>query len=100
RVGAPAALAAVSEGCGVPDRLRNRLEKSTFPNSKPRGGIITSLTSDETIFPNAPPIMTPMAMSSTFPFMAKSLNSFSIVPPYEDEGVLHRDYRLRVVSKL
>jgi hypothetical protein len=32
--------------------------------------------------------MTPIAMSSTLPFMANSLNSFSIVPPYEDVIVL------------
>jgi len=83
-VGAPAALAAVRDGCGVPVRLRKRLEKSTPPVSKPMGGISTSLTSEETIFPNAPPIMTPIAMSSTLPFMANSLNSFSIVPPHED----------------
>src|SRR5262245_34703414 len=43
------------------------------------GGISTSLTNDETIFPNAPPIMTPMAMSSTLPFMANSLNHRTVV---------------------
>src|SRR6185437_11649509 len=57
----------------------NKLEKSTLPISNPRGGIRTSPTSDETILPNAPPMMTPIAISRTFPFMANSLNSFSIV---------------------
>src|SRR6185295_2622527 len=88
-VGAPAALAAVREGCGVPDRLMKRLEKSTFPISNPIGGISTSLTSDETIFPNAPPMITPIAMSSTLPFIAKSLNSFSICPPHDLASTSH-----------
>src|SRR5207247_4351319 len=37
----------------------------------------TSSTSEDTIFPNAAPIITPTAKSTTFPRMAKSLNSFS-----------------------
>jgi hypothetical protein len=32
--------------------------------------------------PNAAPMMIPIAMSRTFPFMANSLNSFSIRPSY------------------
>ncbi len=40
------------------------------------GGISTSLTSDETIFPNAPPIMTPIAMSSTLPLHGKIFKFF------------------------
>lgn len=39
----------------------------------------TSLTSDDTILPNAPPIMTPIAISSTLPLIANSLNSFSMM---------------------
>ena len=42
------------------------------------GGIKMSLTSEVTIFPKAAPRMIPMAMSSTFPRMANSLNSFSM----------------------
>src|SRR5277367_6688329 len=60
----------------------NRLEKSTRPSSLPSGGINTSSTKDATIFPKAAPIMIPTAMSSTFPRMANSLNSFSMMPPY------------------
>ena len=46
------------------------------------GGMITSATSDLTMVPKAAPMMMPMAMSSTLPRMANSLNSFSIsVPP-------------------
>jgi hypothetical protein len=42
------------------------------------GGMITSATSELTIFPNAPPMMTPTARSTTFPRMANVLNSFII----------------------
>src|SRR5207237_8895157 len=49
----------------------------------PIGGIKTSLTIDLTILPNAAPMMIPIAISSTLPFMANSLNSFSIEPPLE-----------------
>src|SRR5262245_55474741 len=48
------------------------------PTSKPIGGISTSLTNDEVIFPNAAPMMMPTAMSTTLPFTANSRNSFSI----------------------
>jgi hypothetical protein len=41
------------------------------------GGIITSSTSDETILPNAAPMITPTAKSTTLPRMANSLNPFS-----------------------
>ena len=43
------------------------------------GGMITSLTSEVMIFPKAAPMMMPTAMSSTLPFIANSLNSFSMV---------------------
>ena len=39
-------------------------------------GVITSATNEETIEPKAPPIITPIAKSRTFPLTAKSLNSF------------------------
>src|SRR5712664_2306387 len=56
----------------------NNPEKSTRPSSRPIGGMITSSTSDETVFPKAAPIITPTAKSMTLPRMANSLNSFSM----------------------
>ena len=53
-------------------------EKSTPPSSMPSGGIMTSFTSDVVILPNAAPMMTPTAMSTTLPRIAKSLNSLSM----------------------
>ena len=50
-------------------------EKSTLPNSIPIGGMMTSLTNELTIFPNAAPMMTPTARSTTLPFSANVLNS-------------------------
>ena len=50
--------------------------KSTPPVSTPKTGMSTLSTSDDTILPKAPPIITPTAMSITLPFMANSLNSF------------------------
>ena len=41
--------------------------------------MMTSLTSELTIVPNAAPMMMPTAMSSTLPRMANSLNSLSMV---------------------
>ncbi|MPN49694.1 hypothetical protein SDC9_197316 [bioreactor metagenome] len=41
-----------------------------------------SLTNDETILLKAPPIITPTAKSSTFPFIAKSLNSLMNFFPF------------------
>ena len=52
-----------------------RLEKSTPPNNTPIGGMMTSLTSELTIFPKAAPMMIPTAMSTTLPRMANFLNS-------------------------
>src|SRR5260370_21530857 len=55
----------------------NNPEKSTWPSSRPIGGIITSSTSEDTIFPKAAPIITPTAKSTTLPRMANSLNSLN-----------------------
>jgi hypothetical protein len=44
--------------------------KSTHPTSTPIGGIITSATNELTTFPNAHPIIIPIAISTTFPLMA------------------------------
>jgi len=50
-------------------------EKSVLPISAPIGGIRMAFTSDDTILPKAPPMITPTAMSITFPLRANSLNS-------------------------
>lgn len=55
-----------------------RFEKSTPPVSQPIGGMMISVTREVTILPKAVPIMIPTAISTTFPLMAKSLNSLSI----------------------
>ena len=49
--------------------------KFTPPIIQPNGGIIKSFTKEVTIFPKALPIITPTAISTTLPFMAKSLKS-------------------------
>src|SRR5262245_59700720 len=69
----------------------NRLLKSTCPSIIPMGGMITSLTSEVTILPNAAPMITPTARSMTFPRAANSLNSFSIaLPPLTRRHVTSR----------
>src|SRR5258708_2235790 len=50
-------------------------ETLTPPSSRPMGGMSTFSNKDATILPNAAPMMTPTARSSTGPFMANSLNS-------------------------
>src|ERR1043166_1811547 len=40
------------------------------------GGVRTSATSELTILPKAPPMMTPTAISTTLPRIANSLNSW------------------------
>src|SRR5690348_5728502 len=52
--------------------------KLIFPVSGPMAGMMRSFTMDETIFPNAPPIITPTARSITLPRMANALNSLRI----------------------
>ena len=47
--------------------------------STPTSGIINSFTRDVTIFPKAPPIITPTAISITLPFRANFLKSFHIL---------------------
>src|SRR5262249_5672839 len=53
-------------------------EKSSPPSRSPIGGISTSPTKDETILPNAAPMMTPTARSTTLPRLMKSRNSFAM----------------------
>src|SRR6201995_4246932 len=43
-------------------------------------GMMRSATSEVTIAPNAAPMMTPTARSTTLPFIANSRNSFSLMP--------------------
>ena len=52
--------------------------RSMSPKIQPMNGMNTSLTRDVVILPNAPPTMTPTAMSSTLPRVMKSRNSFAI----------------------
>src|ERR1700710_3033463 len=57
----------------------NRFVKSTLPVTRPSGGIKMSVTSDVVIFPNAAPMTTPTARSSTFPRETNSLNSLTML---------------------
>src|SRR5574340_1616289 len=45
------------------------------------GGMMMSLTSEVTMAPNAPPMITPMARSTTLPRMMKVLNSLNMMIP-------------------
>ena len=54
------------------------LEKSMLPVIAAMIGMMMSLTIDSTILPKAAPMTMPMAKSTTLPFRANSLNSFSI----------------------
>src|SRR5271170_4883906 len=53
----------------------NQLLKSSPPTTRLTTGMIRSLTSESTILPNAPPMITPTARSTTLPLTAKSRNS-------------------------
>ena len=61
-------------------RLMNRSVKSTPPIKIPRGGMMMSFTTEDTILPNAPPMITPTAMSTTLPRRANALNSVKNFP--------------------
>src|SRR5690349_22628383 len=66
-----------------------RSEKSMPPTSNPSGGMTTSATADDTILPNAAPMMMPTAMSTTLPRTANALNSWIIfmrLPPSVEEA--------------
>lgn len=54
-----------------------RSVKLTLPINQPIGGMMMSSTSEVTILPNAAPMITPTARSTTFHFIAKSRNSRS-----------------------
>jgi hypothetical protein len=48
------------------------------PEIKPITGMRTSATSDDTIFPKAPPMITATARSNTLPRLMKAWNSASM----------------------
>src|SRR6266540_2536233 len=58
-----------------------RLVKSTFPSSRPIGGISRSFTNELTTVVNAAPITIPTARSTMLPRTMNVLNSLSISPP-------------------
>src|SRR3984893_15275336 len=49
--------------------------------------MMMSPTSEVTMLPNAAPMMTPTARSTTLPFMANSRNSFSIRKPFSSTSL-------------
>src|ERR1043166_4775904 len=55
------------------------MEKSTLPSRNPMGGMMMSATNDVMIAPNAAPMMTAVARSTTLPRMTKSRKSLPIV---------------------
>src|SRR5213076_955437 len=63
--------------------MMNQLLKSSPPKMRLTTGMIRSLTSESTIFPNAAPMITPTARSTTLPLTANSRNSLmnDISPP-------------------
>ena len=58
---------------------------------------MTSFTSEVTMAPNAAPMIRPTAMSTTFPRMANSLNSFNMTPP-QNLATSATDVMVSVVS--
>src|SRR6185312_257954 len=62
-------------------------EKSMPPIRMPIGGMMMSLTSEVTILPNAPPITTATARSTTLPRMMKALKSFAKLIAFSFRGV-------------
>lgn len=59
-----------------------QIGKSILPSAIPNGGITTSFTSELTILPKAPPMITPTAISITLPRIANFLKS-SFIDIYE-----------------
>src|SRR5512132_552301 len=58
--------------------MMNQLLKSRPPKTRLTTGMIKSLTSESTILPNAAPMITPTARSTTLPLTANSRNSLMI----------------------
>src|SRR5690348_4654098 len=55
--------------------MMNQLLKSRPPNRRPTTGMMRSFTSESTILPNAAPMITPTARSTTLPRIANARNS-------------------------
>src|SRR6266540_4126833 len=72
-------------------KTTNLLEKSSPPVRRLIGGMITSLTSELTMEPNAAPMITPTARSTALPLTANSLNSFHI-PSHDNVDQLSRHH--------
>src|SRR6185312_10350972 len=70
---------------------RPKLSKLGEPMSAAISGIMMFSTREFTTAPNAAPIMTATARSTTLPFMMKSLNPFNMHPKYLTPGV-HRGF--------
>src|SRR5205807_8949897 len=71
--------------------MTNQFEKSRPPTSLPTMGMMTSLTNESTILPNAAPMITPTARSTTLPFIANSRNSVMNdirIPPHKVSAAL------------
>src|ERR1051325_11414845 len=103
----PFAFASASE-TGTPllvSRTKNRLEKSMRPSARPIGGMMMPSTSEGTILPNAAPMMTPTARSTTLPRAMNSRNSLAIgmralwrgCPGHDDPG--GRRHRVEVIHE-
>ena len=73
-----ASLTTVSPSITAGLRVIFSAVRSISPTTQPSRGIKTSLTSEEVILPNAPPTITPTAISITLPREMNSLNSLTI----------------------
>ena len=60
--------------------MKLAIRKVRFAGDGPIKGVRTSLVSEATTAPNAPPMMTPPARSTTFPRIRKFLNPVNIGP--------------------
>ena len=83
KIGVPAFLRAsnvLGTLSGIVPKTMKRFVKSILPPRREEmSGMTMSLTKESTIFPNAPPIITPTARSITLPLTAKALNSFTML---------------------
>src|SRR4051812_20536729 len=61
--------------------------------ARPIGGMMTPSTSVVTIFPNAAPMITPTARSTTLPRAMNSLNSFSMARLLSTGGAVRKHHR-------
>ena len=63
----------------VPNTTKRFVKSILPPKRVEMRGMTMSFTKESTIFPNAPPIMTPTARSMTLPLTAKALNYFMML---------------------